>query len=118
MRENRLKIAAGPYFSISDPIGRREGFWDLVPYFLSKIGLLSHKKREEAAATLNRAALERVLREEREKREEEEEEKKADLLFEDRGRTLFVKKFIASRFEVGGLLLSFVWAMEIRLNDK
>ena len=91
-------------------------------HFISKTSLLSHKKREEAAATLNRATLERILREKREKKEEEEEEeekkeKKADLLFEDRGRTLFVKKFVAYRFEVG-LLLSFVWALEIRLNDK
>ena len=54
------------------------------------------------------------MREKREKKEGEEEEKKekkAGLLFVDRGRALFMKKFVDSRSEVGGLLLNFVWAL-------
>ena len=50
---------------------------------------------------------------EKEEEEEEKKEKKAGLLFVDRGRDQFVKKFIASRSEIGGLLLNFVWALEI-----
>ena len=86
-----------------------------MTYFYSNTGDLSHKRerKQQHRFPIKPCTRERKREKKKEEEEEEKKEKKADLLFKDRGRTLFMKKFVASRFEVGGLLLNSVWALEI-----
>ena len=80
---------------------------------------LSIYRERKQQHPIGRAALEKSWekREKKEGEEEEKKEKKDGLLFEDPGRALFVKNFVDSKSEVGGILLNIVWDLEIWLKD-